>query len=604
VLIAVTAFMLFPVSVFAAPVTVAARLHQQEVFLGESFLYEVRVSGGKQVSDPDVSGFRDFDIEPVPRSWVDMGKDNRLEPEELTVFFYQMMALDIGNLTIPGAEIRVDGKTYTAPALKVTVRAPTPSDEYKLDVSLSHAQVYVGEPVEFTAVWYYLEEFLFYNANIPLFRHPDFTFKEKEDISGGTARLLVSSSTGSHIILGDRGTAYLDGKRFLTATYRQMIVPRKAGYYDFLPSTVEVWSKADTDRSEDDQGYSSKVIGSRRLRLQVLPLPARGQPDGFTGIVTRSLQMETSLSTTTMNVGDPVTLSISVSGPPNLEDVRLPPLDTLPALAADFSIHPGPMDVRMEESSKEFTQTIRAKNENVREVPAVKVFYFDPESGSYETAASDPIDITVLATQLVTSDDLESGDILGMGGTGLRENEDGIRYNYSTVRMIARARPGLKLLITRPVLLLLLIGPASLLVVAAAYARRTRMIHERTHPNLDPGQQERDRRKRRFSSLIEKLERGEHVDMAESLRVWREYVGSGLHLSSGRLTVSDIESTLRRRGADQRLIREVRDLLGRYELNAYQSKRGRRKKPAEPGGSDREVVSRMIATARDLERYF
>jgi hypothetical protein len=584
----------------AAPqddVAVNALVEKQDVYLGESFIYRIQVIGGRRVDKPDLSDLEDFDAREIPRSWVRMRNDGD-DKEEGTLYYYRLSALKTGSLDIPPVQVSVDGKSYETSSVSMQVTLPPPSDEFKLELSLSKERVYVGEPVVLSAVWYFLKEARYYYSNLPILRHPGFRAAGKSE-RRGTARIYVRTSDGSHFLSGKSGTAMVDGTKFYTLTYEQVLVPEKAGSYDFLPGTVQVWWQKEGDRRRNfrDREYQSAVVASGRLDIRVLPLPEKGKPADFSGIISDELRISAGIEPDIMNVGDPVTLSLALSGPPALEDAGIPAFEDITELTEHFTIKDGPMQVSSNEDSKVFSKTVRVRNESVDEVPAVGIVYFNTETESYTAARSRPVPITVRPTRRVTSSDLEGEDLPGRTGTTVRNLDQGIRFNYHGVSGMLERKPlGIGSLAGHPAMLLLLLAPTGLLAAALIYGRR----HGWGSRN-EPEQVQQEPETEAFQRLARRLEtdREQLPGQRQVLGSWREYLLTRLRLAPGRFIPQEVDAELSRLGLEPGLLKDIRDLLSRYDLYTYQG--GMHGPAADREPADRGLIEQVLRTARGIE---
>ena len=148
--------------------------------------------------------------------------------------------------------------------------------------------------------------------------------------------------------------------------------------------------------------YRKKVIESNALSLKVLDVPEEGKPENFAGHI-GTYRIYAQASPTEVNVGDPITLQVALSGPVYLNHVTLPPLGEQKALSKDFKIPDERAAGKTVGGSKKvFTQTIRAMRQSVDEIPAIELPYFDTETAQYRIAKTEPIPIHVRPTKIVT----------------------------------------------------------------------------------------------------------------------------------------------------------------------------------------------------------
>ncbi len=132
----------------------------------------------------------------------------------------------------------------------------------------------------------------------------------------------------------------------------------------------------------------------KSVTFTVEALPEKGRPVNFTGAV-GSFNLKTSVSRDKVEAGDPLTLSVEVSGKGNFKSV------TMPKLADNQSIKTYPptekfISVGLNAGKKTFDQGIIIKNSSVTELPAVSFNYFDPEKKTYVTKSTPPIPLTVI----------------------------------------------------------------------------------------------------------------------------------------------------------------------------------------------------------------
>ncbi len=149
-------------------------------------------------------------------------------------------------------------------------------------------------------------------------------------------------------VIAEKAQGTLDGKRYLTVTFRKIMVPRESGTFSFPQATVagkvlsgyEQRRRGFGDMFDDpffsDFGrqavYEGFVVPSNQPSLHVLALPAAGRPPDFSGLV-GTYQISAEASPTDINVGDPITVKLRVSGTRYLDQVELPPLADQPSLA-------------------------------------------------------------------------------------------------------------------------------------------------------------------------------------------------------------------------------------------------------------------------------
>ncbi len=136
-----------------------------------------------------------------------------------------------------------------------------------------------------------------------------------------------------------------------------------------------------------------KVV-SEDLHFEVSDLPSQGKPENFTGAI-GEFQLKVKASPTTIDVGEPITLSIVIEGKGNFDRAEAPvfPITTDWKAYSPTSDYSKPKNLPV--GSKLFEQAIVAKVSDLKEIPPLTFSYFDPTKNSYQTISSAPIPVTI-----------------------------------------------------------------------------------------------------------------------------------------------------------------------------------------------------------------
>ena len=449
------------------PLQVRATVQSQRVYVGQQFLLQVQVQGTDQ-PDP-------IDVRPLEKDFVVTeaggGASNstsvsivngRMTQQVLRgySFNYRLAARRAGETAIPAIVVTAAGRSATTQPLRLQVLPPEENDDFRFRLSLSERRAYVGQPVTLTAVWYIGREIQEFSFTMPLL--DDRRFEILEPPSSATTGQQQADQM--EIRLGDRraiarkGTGELDGRRYTVLRFEKLLVPRESGTVTLPQATVTfVTPKQGPSRRRDpfDDFFGGSLfsgafggrreletlaIPSNRPMLEVLDLPAEGRPARFNGWI-GEFQLRAEAKPTSVAVGEPITLGLTIRGAGMLETARFPDLDEAPELARDFNVpsETGAGEIRGEETF--FTQTLRARHDGISEIPAIELPYFDPSSGEYRIARSEPIALDVEPSRIVTAEDAE-----GLGPAGPRQLEiesrgQGIAHNYVDASAL-RPMPG------------------------------------------------------------------------------------------------------------------------------------------------------------------
>lgn len=136
------------------------------------------------------------------------------------------------------------------------------------------------------------------------------------------------------------------------------------------------------------------TITSPEMTLQTLPLPQEGRPENFSGAI-GNFSLEVQATPKDVAVGDPITLSMIISGTGNFDRVTAPSFPKSKAWriyspSADFQPKGAPYT-----GKKHFEQAIILKDDSLSEIPPLSFDYFDPASKQYKTLKSTAIALNI-----------------------------------------------------------------------------------------------------------------------------------------------------------------------------------------------------------------
>ncbi len=135
-------------------------------------------------------------------------------------------------------------------------------------------------------------------------------------------------------------------------------------------------------------------IASPELDLTVLPLPVDGKPEGFTGAI-GEFHLDVRATPLELAPGDPITLTMTVSGHGNFDRVQSPKMQSEKGWKTYTPSSELLNDGDAGRGKKVFEQALVVKDPLIREIPGINFSYFDPVAAQYKTltAASIPLAI-------------------------------------------------------------------------------------------------------------------------------------------------------------------------------------------------------------------
>jgi hypothetical protein len=130
--------------------------------------------------------------------------------------------------------------------------------------------------------------------------------------------------------------------------------------------------------------------------IEVLPLPEEGRPADFGGAIGQ-WKLDVTAKPTDVAVGDPITVTIKVSGNGNIDTVPTPKLGPLDGFKTYDPTTKTTKDDLNTTGERVMQQVLIAKSADVKELPEVRLAYFDPEARAYKAAVQSPIKLVVKA---------------------------------------------------------------------------------------------------------------------------------------------------------------------------------------------------------------
>ncbi len=559
-----------------------AAVANNRVYVGQPFAFQVKVDGSDSPEKPNMAPLMaDFDIQESGGGannsqsiTIVNGRMTRTVQQGYT-FDYQLTPKRDGMLSIPSLVVKAGDQTARTQPMRIQVLPPSEIEDFRLRQSLSSSRVYVGQPVLLTTVWYIGRNVDQFNFTVPVFDDPRFeTIDPRRNITPTSNNDYFEAPVNDSRVVAKKGRGTLDGFSFVTVTFEKLLAASQPGKIQLPSSTVAFRALNTTRRGTgtlfDDffsggmfstrAMYENFAIPSNRPTLEVLPLPEEGRPANFSGLIGQ-FGFEARAEPTEVNVGDPITLTVRVTGPEYLDFVKLPNFLEQQRLTADFKAPEEMAPGEKDGNAKVFTQTIRARTARVTEIPPLEFNYLDPSTGKYVIAHTDPIPLTVHGSRIVTAADAEGVGPQGVEQSELESREGGIAQNYEALDALENQSIGLLNTLRSPLWLAILFGPplAFLGLWAWTWSRRR---------GSDPRQQAVSKAYQRLEQGLETL----HEDSRfadELLERLRDYLGARLDLPPGALTFNDVRGPLASRGVDEDQLSELKGIFETCEASRY-----------------------------------
>ena len=336
-------------------------------------------------------------------------RDSRAVPSVMVEYRYTLVAADPGTFIIPSFEVRLGSTSARTTPLRIVVtpsgtgggepavltRARIESGDQLGPGATEPDTVYVGQQADYTVA-------VFLNAAMrnrlrrnPTFYPPDMQGVLAYDLPGG----------------GSQRTSLTASRCFDALVYRRALFPLQPGRIVVPPAQLTYSlpvgaSFFSREESHELQTDSAVVVA--------IDPPAAGRPADFDGAVGR-LQLGVRVQAPSARVGDPLTVTLRVSGTGNIKLMPRPHLD-IPGVAlvpADERVHVDSTG-RLIGGSKEFDWILTPRVAGELDLPPVHYRYFDPETRRYATATSPAATVRVRSGTLAALDTTRAEDTLSL----------------------------------------------------------------------------------------------------------------------------------------------------------------------------------------------
>jgi len=455
-----------------------------QVFKGEVVRYTITLVNCPEGVKPRFEGVKDFEV-----SFLGTGStgqftrivNGRITRETSIQFVYRLQPKKTGVLEIPGPVAEVDGRTVRGKTLRVVVKDIEEQDIVILDFKATKPRVYRQEPFAIQLDIHVRALPAPYEDRDPFSVQPSGREARLEllwvEIPNGLKgvestvwlRRYLNRRTGSGFIIPG-AQRYLgmilafseptflprarkvkrkcvDGQErdYFHYTLTREFTPMKAGSYSFGSVTMKgvFCTAVEKVRSrfgrEQVRPRGKEVYTvSRNVVVRVLDPPEEGRPPFYTGGV-GTFKVWAVASPRKLRVGDPLTVSVYVSGKAGLEDVGPLKLGAQEEIVKRFKVYEDEPTGDIKGDRKVFVHSLRPLGAKVTEVPSIAFSFFDVEKRVYRTLWTDPIPLEVSEAEHMNPNEVVMGKTT-VGSTDLTETREGIFANITDVNRLGNRR--------------------------------------------------------------------------------------------------------------------------------------------------------------------
>jgi len=398
--------------------SVTAVLNSSEAVRGETVQLEIRVTGARGAEAPEEILVDGLEIHRTGSSQrIEM---NNFKVTSSTIYDYTVLAFKAGAFTIPPQTIRIGNNTLRTPALTLNVSdsggrsSGSAGARPGRDTQVTSANNMIFAELIVPSKTAYVGEIVPVQIRMGFDPRVRPRLTEPPEITGQgfTAQKLQQSG---------ENTETIGGRAYEVVTYKTAIAAARAGKFEIGPvkakAQVVVPRRQSAPRSrprspfdlfDQDDPFSDPFfsnpfaqLGERReveiksepVALEVKPLPPNA-PSSFSGAI-GNFTMATEAKPKTVQVGDPITVTSTISGRGNFDRVNAPVVED------EHGWHKYPPSSKFKQddevgiSGTKTFETVLSPNEKKQALPLLAFSYFDPVKAQYVTLHSEPISIGV-----------------------------------------------------------------------------------------------------------------------------------------------------------------------------------------------------------------
>lgn len=398
---------------FADSPSVTAVLSNSEAVVGEMVELQIKVSGSRDAKPPENIVVNGLEIHAT-------GTSHQFEMHNFTTtssvtYSYRILPLQAGGFTIPSQTIQVGGKSLRTPELTLNV-ADSPGSSSASRPSQGAQPGTAGKFV--FAELIVPKKTAFVGEMVPVQIRLGFDPRAYPRLSDGP-EITGQGFTAQKLQQSGENEETVDGRVYHVVIFKTAIAAARAGKFEIGPVKAKAQvmvsrsrrsprARSPFDLFNRDDPFSDPFFanpfsqfGERReveiksdpVALEVKPLPAGAPPD-FSGAI-GNFTMTTDAKPKSVQAGDPITVTSTISGRGNFDRVGAPVIED------ERGWHKYPPSSKFAKddevgiSGTKTFETVLSPNEKKQSLPVMELAYFDPVKEQYVTLRSDPITINV-----------------------------------------------------------------------------------------------------------------------------------------------------------------------------------------------------------------
>ncbi len=370
------------------------------IHLGQSSSYEITIYGTQDVSKETIRGkLHNVDGLKISNNPSVSSKFKLIQGTQTIsiTYSFNVQAEREGKFILEAWEVNIKGLNYKVPTAKLEVVPQGKEFENSMFLKLDMPKnnFYIGESIPC-----YLKLYLRQDIQARMRAYPEkkgdaFTqselrkepYSSQETIKGQIYRLFSWPLTLTALKAGREVLSYKIELAVVLPEKRSRRSPFDTLFNDSFFNTNSLFNRGK---------FENITLFSKDISIDILGLPLEGKPNNFSGAI-GVFKLKTSLPLTTVEAGEPITLTLITSGEGNFDRISAPLLTE----KENFKLYPPkteftPTDDIGYRGEKSFEYIIIPQSEKLTSIPPMVFNYFDPKLGNYTDLSTQSIPIKVL----------------------------------------------------------------------------------------------------------------------------------------------------------------------------------------------------------------
>jgi len=561
---------------WAEDISFEATVDRKSVQLGSFFQLTLTIKGDQSVAPlelPEIDGLQSQYIGPSTRVSIINGQYSSFRS-----FLYHIYPTRVGKIKIPSLAVTIKGNEYQTQPTDIEVfseNTNVPIDQAQSQQKISLKDrifVIMGIPKD----TYYVNEqipvsirLFVNNLNIKNIQYPEF------------------EHTGFTVGEFDKPKRYkqvVGGVKYDVVEFTLPVYPTREGTLPLGPTrqVCEIVFKGSEDQGRSRFGFfdddffdsffgnydvRSLTLESSEVTLNIRPLPQEGQPDNFDGAV-GTYDFDMNINPKEVNVGDPLTLRMRISGDGNLKAVQFPSFDNQ-GLFKTYD-----PQIKEEGSAKVLEQVVIPKTADIQEFPLVRFSFFDPKENQYLTISKGPFLLKV--NSLGKGEDLK---VIGLDKEGqVFYKEEELGKDIVFIKELPGHLQSQGFVLAKNILFWVMI--ALLFFIWSSLWIIHGIVHKIKTDQVYARKLRAPRYARKGLTQAKGFAlKGDQVRFYDTIfKTLQSYLSDKLHMQAGAVTIEKVRENIQQRGIEENVVDNIKDVFSSCEMVRYASIRSDEKK--------------------------